>query len=165
MLLSRQPRELKGQQNSQTAECAVYIHSSITWGKPFKIWPIREVVSCHPYFSEKGRRETRLPWFFSCLSSEFLKWSLQLLSLSLKLKHGAVRHLNHENEHIFGTMINTRMMTFSLLQNKLVTCISAPHQVCKVLLVGDPQESSQFNLVPGCLSLLPTCVWLCAIYC
>lgn len=65
---------------------------------------------------------------------------------------------------IFGTMINTRMLTFSLLQNKLVTCISAPHQVCKVLLVGDPQEI-KFNLVPGCLSLLPTCVWLCAIYC
>lgn len=72
------------------------------------------------------------------------------------------RHLSHKNEHIFGTMINTRMLTFSLLQNKLVTCISAPHQVFKVLLVGDPQESSQFNLVPGCLSLLPNlCVALC----
>lgn len=63
-------------------------------------------------------------------------------------------------------MINTRMLTFSLLQNKLATCTSAPHQVCKVLIIGDPQESSQFNLVPGCLSSLPNlCVWLCAFYC
>lgn len=60
VLFPRQPRELKGQQNLQTAECAVYSHSSITWGKHFKIFLIRVVVSYHPCFSEKGRRKARV---------------------------------------------------------------------------------------------------------
>lgn len=122
------------------------------------MWLIRVVVSCHPCFSGKGGRKAKSALVLCCL---FQLRVLEMISSTflIGVKTEAWSCEKHLNHNIFlGTMINTTMLTFSVLQNKLATRTgtSAPHQVCRVLLTGDPQESSQFNLVPCCFSSLPS---------